>query len=163
MALPIATRATNAISIAPTFKASDRPDDAPSAAASITLTQPEVFSIGTDPTVFGCSVSGCITLAIISAAGAEITDAVNRCPASIPIPTYAARTPPAIVANPPTMTTLSSDSVISPTKGRITSGASVWPTNTFAAADSVSAPDVPKVFCMISANPRTMNCMIPRW
>ena len=49
-------------------------------------------------------------------------------------------TPPEIVAIPPTIIASSSDWVIAGTYGLTMIGASVWPMNTLAAADSVSAP-----------------------
>ena len=51
----------------------------------------------------------------MSAAGAEITDAASRCAASIPRPTKAASTAPAMVAKPPTMRAVSSDRVMAAT------------------------------------------------
>jgi len=47
-------------------------------------------------------------------AGAAMTEAAIKCPASIPIPTQAANTPPAVVANPPIMMHIISESVIDP-------------------------------------------------
>ncbi len=60
-----------------------------------------------------------------NAAGAEITDALTKCVASIPIPMYAAKIPPEIVANPPTINDINSDLVIDGTYGLTTKGASV--------------------------------------
>ena len=51
-------------------------------------------------------------LAITSDAGADIIDAANKCPASIPRPTYAAITLPAIVAMPPVSMAISSERVM---------------------------------------------------
>ena len=78
------------------------------------------------------------------------------------MPTYAAITPPATVAMPPTMTHMSSDSVMSSMYGRTSNGASVWPTKMFAEADSVSAPEVLQVTNMILAKNITSFCMTPR-
>jgi hypothetical protein len=61
-----------------------------------------------------CSLSGRMIFAISRAAGALITLAVRRCPAismrpaEFPNPTYAASTPPAIVAMPPTISAITS-------------------------------------------------------
>ena len=60
-----------------------------------------------------------------SAAGAEMTDAVRRWPASIPIPTKTAKSPPVIVAKPPTINAFNSERVMPDIKGLTTSGASV--------------------------------------
>ena len=45
-------------------------------------------------------------------AGADITEAVIKCAASIPISTNIASTEPAIVAKPPTITAINSDRVM---------------------------------------------------
>ena len=84
--------------------------------------------------------------------------AASRCPATFgttsrSISVYAARTPPEAVAKPHTITLKSSDEVIWLRNGFTTSGASVWPRKMLALADSVSAPDVRIVFCMIRAMP----------
>ncbi len=44
----------------------------------------------------------------------------------------------------------------------MTRGASVCPTKMFAAADRLSAPEVPRVFCMITAIHSVIRCMAPR-
>ena len=49
-------------------------------------------------------------------------------------------TPEAMLAKPPTMMAINSLPVADSRKGLTSSGASVWPTKMFAAADSVSAP-----------------------
>ena len=81
----MANNAKNAINIAPTFSASFSPSLVPAAAASSTLTESLWNLFSTEPSVSGVSVSGTIILAIIKAAGAEMTQAVARCPASTPI------------------------------------------------------------------------------
>ena len=95
------------------------------------------------------------------AAGADITDAASRCPAIPGISeshvTYIARTPPATVAKPPTITTMSSELVIFDIYGRITKGASVCPTKMFEATLSVSGPLVFIVFCIILTKQRGSN------
>ena len=58
--------------------------DAPLLIASIRLPLVRGRDWPVDPAVSDVSVSGCSTLAISSPAGAEITDAVSRCPASMP-------------------------------------------------------------------------------
>ena len=73
-------------------------------------------------------------------ASRTITLVASRWAGSAPIPASRARMPPDTVAMPPTMTASSSDVVIGGTYGLMMSGASVWPMNTFADADSVSAP-----------------------
>lgn len=77
----------------------------------------------------GISVSGYISLDIAKAAGADITEALNKWDAETPIPMYAGRTPPAIVANPPVMMACSSDMVTCSKKGLTKSGASVCDEN----------------------------------
>ena len=67
------------------------------------------------------------------------------------------------MAKPPTITAISSLSVMVSTKGFTTSGASVWPTKMFAAAERVSEPEVPMVRCISQAKLLTTHCMIPRW
>lgn len=73
----------------------------------------------------GISVSGYINLDTAKAAGADITEALNKWDAETPIPMYAARTLPAIVANPPVMMAWSSDMVTCSKNGLTKSGASV--------------------------------------
>ena len=77
-------RATNASSIAATLNASVRPSEAPRAAASMKFASTfSTFSF-TEPRVGDSSVSGNITFAITSAAGADMTDAAIRWPATLP-------------------------------------------------------------------------------
>ena len=121
------------------FRASRSPSSAPDAMASITLlwfrstgtdarkcqagkkgrssTLRWLRSSGADsrPWVADGSVSGIISLAMSSDAGAEMTDAATRCPASMPKLTYAANTVPAMVANPPVIRAISSERVIAAT------------------------------------------------
>jgi hypothetical protein len=59
------------------------------------------------------------------------------------------------VAKPPIITAFSSDNVMPGMNGRTTSGASVWPMNTLALVESVSAPLVPSVHCITQARPLT--------
>ena len=63
---------------------------------------------------------------------------------------------------PPTISASSSDCVIAGTYGFTMIGASVWPMNTLAAADSVSAPLVRIASIMARANSRTTNCRMPK-
>ena len=88
-------------------------------------TYPSGISISDSFKDSGISVSGYISLDIAKAAGADITEALNKWDAETPIPTYAARTPPAIVANPPVIMACSSDMVTCSKKGLTKSGASV--------------------------------------
>jgi hypothetical protein len=122
--------AMNASSMAPTLNASVIPSPAPRAAASMTFTSGDSTSMSSDVAVSGSPVSGYMIFATTSAAGADMTDAARRCPAmsgkyATSIPTYAAMTPPATVANPPVITAMSSDMVIRSMNGLISSGASV--------------------------------------
>ncbi len=165
--LSSATRATNAISMAATLMASCTPCAAPPAAASITFDSLRSTSILSVPFVSGSPSSGRMILERIRPAGAFITLAASRCAAMLgkvpcSMPTYAASTPPATVANPPTMTVLSSEGVNVLTNGLMRSGASVCPRKMFPAAESVSAPEVRRVFCMTHAIPFTTTCMMPR-
>ena len=83
----IAIRATNARSIAPTFKANPKPSEAPFAAASITFSLSTLSSKVAPPLVSGTSVSGTNILANINPAGAAMIDAANKLPALTPIAT----------------------------------------------------------------------------
>jgi hypothetical protein len=75
---------------------------------------------------------------------------------------YTAITPPEIVAMPPTINASSSDRVMSGTYGLTMIGASVCPMNTFAAAESVSAPLVFNAYIMARAISQTMNWRMPK-
>ena len=108
----MATSATNAISMAPTLSASCSPSLAPRAAASMTLTSRRGTATCAALDVSGVPVSGTMILAIITAAGALMNDAVTRYPASTPMATYASSTLPAMVAMPAAMTANSSLSVM---------------------------------------------------
>ncbi len=63
---------------------------------------------------------------------------------------------------PPTIIASSSDCVMRGTYGLTMSGASVWPMNTLAAADSVSAPLVRIRRIIARAISATMNCRMPK-
>ena len=76
--------------------------------------------------VCGVFVSGKNILAVTRAAGADMKDAANRWDALIPNEMKIARTLPAIVAKPPTMTACISDLVISFKYGLMARGATVW-------------------------------------
>ena len=80
----------------------------PLAAASITL----LARCGACPSaalrLTGVSVSGCRTLAINKAAGAEIIEAVSKCPALTPTLAKIAISEPLMVAKPPTISAFSS-------------------------------------------------------
>jgi hypothetical protein len=102
-----------------------------------------------------------MSLAITRPAGAPMMLAASRCEASTPIPMYAAMTEPAMVAMPPVIAALSSDFVIVGMYFWMTSGASDWPTNTQATADSDSAPEVPIVRTISHATAATMRCITP--
>ena len=70
---------------------------------------------------------------------------------------------PAMVANPPAITAASCDRVMRGMKGFTVSGASVWPTKMFAAAESASTPVIPSVRRSAHAIPATTRCITPRW
>jgi hypothetical protein len=72
-------------------------------------------------------------------------------------------TPRPRCAKPPVMTATNSLFVMSFTYGLTTSGASVWPTKMLLAAESDSAPLVPRVRVITQAMPRTTRCTSPRW
>ena len=141
-----------AINIAAIFPANFKPSTAPLLKASTTFVFEFSNLILIFPCVFEVLVSGYIIFAITSAAGADITDAASKCPAMPGIFvshfTYIASTPPATVANPPTITAMSSDFVMVLINGFINRGASVCPTKTLAATLKVSDPLVPIVFCI---------------
>ncbi len=67
-----------------------------------------------------------------------------------------------MVAKPPVITAMSSDCVMVGTKGRISIGASVWPTKMLADAESDSAPEVPIVFIIRRAKMPTTHCRMPK-
>ena len=68
-----------------------------------------------------------------------------------------------MVASPPVMSVSSSERVMPATYGLTTSGASVWPMNTLAATDSVSAPLVRISGIISRAISATTNCSTRRW
>src|SRR5216684_3755786 len=128
MALSNANKAINVISIAPTLSARCNPSTVPRATAPRRLVSFSIGGISTRPAVSGCSVSGTSILAISSVPGAVMMTAVKRFLGSAP-PTwmYPAIMPPEMCAIPLVMTTISSDLVSFGRKGRMVSGASVWP------------------------------------
>ena len=67
-----------------------------------------------------------------------------------------------MLAKPATMMHMSSDRVAIATKGLTISGASVWPMNTFAATESVSAPLVPITNSITREKNFTSNCSTPK-
>ena len=67
---------------------------------------------------------------------------------------------PEMCAMPDVMTVISSDRVIRERKGRMVSGASVWPMKIDAATLRLSAPLAPMTLLITSAKARTMICMI---
>ncbi len=64
---------------------------------------------------------------------------------------------------PLVMMVMSSERVAPARKGRMVSGASVWPMKMEAATLRLSAPEMRMVFCMIQAKARMTICMTPRW
>jgi len=101
-------------------------------------------------------------LASMMVAGAVMITAVNRCRISTPaINTYAAITDPDTCAIPLVITVKSSDCVRPARKGRMVSGASVWPMQMLAATLSDSAPLAPITLFITTAKSRTMICMTP--
>ena len=67
--------------MAPTFAANFKPSDAPLPRASMAFELVFSISILKLPEVFEFSVSGYIIFDITKAAGADITEAANKCPA----------------------------------------------------------------------------------
>ena len=67
--------------MAPTLSARCNPSPAPRAAASMTFTSVFSTRLTDRPAVSGSASSGYMSLPIISAAGADMTDAAMRCPA----------------------------------------------------------------------------------
>ena len=67
-----------------------------------------------------------------------------------------------MVTNPPVITAISSERVSFATYGRMSSGASVWPTKMLAAADSDSAPEVRIRRMVTQAKTWTIRCITPR-
>ena len=70
----------------------------------MTNTNPFSISMLSTSFVFGTSISGYISLDNANAAGADMTEADNKCDADTPKMMYAPKTLPAIVAKPPVMT-----------------------------------------------------------
>ncbi len=116
------------------------------------------------PAVRGCSVSGTSILAISKVPGAVMMTAVSKCFASAP-PTrmYAAIIPPEMWAMPLVITVINSDLVSLGRKGRMVSGASVWPMNMLAATLRDSAPLAPMMTVISQAAPRVITCITPKW
>ena len=75
---------------------------------------------------------------------------------------YTAIIPPEMCAMPLPIRASSSDFVILGTNGFTMSGASVWPMNTFAETERVSAPLVPIRYIIARAMTRTKNWRTPR-
>jgi hypothetical protein len=163
-----AISAVKAMSIAPTLIASVNPSLVPRAAASTRFASVRSILNSTPPDVTGVSVSGTISFATSSDAGADTKHAAARCPpafltnGSIQL-VYNASTPVAMFANPATMMHISSERVAAATNGLINRGASVWPTKMLAAAESVSAPLVFIVLLITHARACTTYCITPTW
>ena len=117
----------------------------------------------TTPAVAGISVSGTSILATRMVPGAVMMTAERRSCALMPKLMYAAMMPPETWAMPEVMMTMSSERVAPARKGRMVSGASVWPMKMLAATLVDSAPLVPMVRCMIQATTRMIRCMRPTW
>jgi CNT family concentrative nucleoside transporter len=113
------------------------------------MTQSELLTImvGGFATIAGGVLAGYIAMGV---------------PAGHLIAIYPASTPPAIVANPPTIMVSNSDCVIPFKNGLISSGASVCPTNILALHDSVSAPLVPIVHRINWLMDKITFCIIPK-
>jgi hypothetical protein len=107
--------------------------------------------------VSGCSVSGTSILAIRMVPGAVMITAVSKCRASTPNAMYAPMMPPETCAMPAVMIVISSDRVISGRKGRMLSGASVWPMKIDAATSIDSAPLTPMIQVMNRASSLIRN------
>ena len=69
--------------------------------------------------------------------------------------------PPETWAMPEVMIVMSSELVAPARKGRMVSGASVWPMKMLAATLVDSAPEVPMVNCMMKATTLMICCMTP--
>ena len=65
-------------------------------------------------------------------------------------------------AKPPVITANNSDCVIRAINGFTTSGASVCPTNTLAAADKLSVREVPSAFCNAPPSTFTTKPITPK-
>ena len=76
---------------------------------------------------------------------------------------YAAMMPPETWAIPAVMMVINSELVAPARKGRMVSGASVWPMKMLAATLVLSAPLVPMVRCMIHATTWMTRCITPMW
>ena len=70
---------------------------------------------------------------------------------------------PAIVAKPPAITHMTWERVMPAMNGFTVSGASVWPTKMFAAAESASVPVTPISLRMPHASAAITRCITPRW
>ena len=160
--LTTAINATNANSMAPTFKASDSPEEAPVAAASITFTGATSSSTSSS-TELGVSVSGCNILANNKPPGADMKQAAIKYSTGTPMSAYPASALPATEANPPTITANNSDCVMPAMYGLTTKGASVWPTKMLAVALMDSAFDVPRTRCNAPPMMRITHFMMPTW
>ena len=117
----------------------------------------------TVPAVAGTSVSGTSILATRMVPGAVIITAESRSFALMPNEIYAAMMPPETWAMPEVMMVISSELVAPARKGRMVSGASVWPMKMLAATLVLSAPLVPMVRCMIHATTLMTCCITPMW
>jgi hypothetical protein len=113
------------------------------------------------PSVAGVSVSGTSILAIRMVPGAVIMTAESRWRASTPWAMYMAMMPPETWAMPLVMMVISSLRVAPFRKGRMVSGASVWPMKIEAATFMLSAPEMRMVLSMTQAMQRMSNCMTP--
>ena len=133
-------------------------DDLASGVVAVQFVAPTKVSLGTHevPRMSGLAV--CVSVATSASGDArESTDrakAVRGRLAAFADPSqglFGKRCCLAVFAKPPTITSISSLLVSSGRYGLMTSGASVWPTKMFAAVESVSAPEVPIVFCITTA------------
>ncbi len=124
------------------------------------------FSSMLPPVAAPCG--GTIMNAITSAAGAERIEAMSRCAtasgsAGRRIAPYRKSTVPAMDAIPPAMIAKSSPRDTFARYGRMKSGASTMPTNTFAAVDSPTAPPTPISFSSRNDRPRTIAGSTRQW
>eukprot|EP00959_Pyramimonas_sp_CCMP1952_P256990 5369395-Pyramimonas_sp.AAC.1 len=99
---------------------------------------------------------------IVSAAGADMTDAPMSWLGLTPMAMYAASTPPATVAKPPVMMQCISDGVALGRMFLTSKGASVCPRKILPAAFTDSTVLLPSANLRTAATTRTVACRTPK-